>query len=91
MYGSGTCPASLTPHPHASAMHHHHHAPPPPPLRVAAEANYIHKRDDVYSANALTDEDRVRIIELSRDPRIGEGQGGWVGGRRGRQKGKARE
>lgn len=43
-----------------------------PVFSTCLEANYIKKREDVYSLYSLTDEDKVSILELARDPRIGE-------------------
>ncbi|KAG2490802.1 hypothetical protein HYH03_010724 [Edaphochlamys debaryana] len=43
-----------------------------PVFSTHIEANFVVKREDVYSLHALTDEDKARVLELSRDPRIGE-------------------
>ena len=43
-----------------------------PVFSTCLEANYVQKREDVYSLYSLTDEDKVSILELARDPRIGE-------------------
>ena len=43
-----------------------------PVFSTCLEANYVLKKEDVYSLYSLTDEDKVSILELARDPRIGE-------------------
>ncbi|MEW5319319.1 MAG: hypothetical protein WDW38_010479 [Sanguina aurantia] len=43
-----------------------------PVFSTHLEANYISKREDLYSIYALTDEDRQDILTLSKDPRIGQ-------------------
>ncbi|PNW80981.1 hypothetical protein CHLRE_07g338000v5 [Chlamydomonas reinhardtii] len=43
-----------------------------PVFSTHIEANFVSKREDIYSVHALTDDDKARVIELSRDPRIGE-------------------
>lgn len=43
-----------------------------PVFSTCLEANYVSKREDVYSIYSLTDEDKVEILNLSRDPRIGQ-------------------
>ena len=45
-----------------------------PVFSTHIEANYVSKREDVYAAYALTDEDRASIMALAKDPRIGESQ-----------------
>lgn len=42
-----------------------------PVFSTHLEANYISKREDLYSIYALTDEDRQDILTLAKDPRIG--------------------
>ena len=42
-----------------------------PVFSTCLEANYVLKKEDVYSLYSLTDEDKVTILELGRDPRIG--------------------
>lgn len=43
-----------------------------PVFSTHIEANYVKRKEDLYAISALTDEDRSKIMELSRDPRIGE-------------------
>ena len=43
-----------------------------PVFSTCLEANFILKKEDVYSLYSLTDEDKVSILELARDPRISE-------------------
>ncbi|GIL82869.1 hypothetical protein Vretimale_8368 [Volvox reticuliferus] len=43
-----------------------------PVFSTHIEANFVSKREDVYSMHALTDDDKARVLELSRDPRIGQ-------------------
>jgi DNA replication licensing factor MCM2 len=43
-----------------------------PVFSTCLEANYIQKREDVYSLYSLTDEDKGAILDLGKDPRIGE-------------------
>ncbi|GFR50357.1 hypothetical protein Agub_g12567 [Astrephomene gubernaculifera] len=43
-----------------------------PVFSTHIEANFVSKREDIYSLHALTDDDKARVLELSRDPRIGE-------------------
>ena len=42
-----------------------------PVFSTCLEANYVQKREDVYSLYRLTDEDKLTISELAKDPRIG--------------------
>ena len=58
-----------------------------PVFSTHIEANFVSKREDIYSVHALTDDDKARVIELSRDPRIGERQGGRAEGREGGREG----
>ncbi len=44
-----------------------------PVFSTHIEANFVSKREDVYSLHALTDDDKAHVLELARDPRIG----GW--------------
>ena len=46
-----------------------------PVFSTHIEVNYVSKKEDIYSAYALTDEDRASILLLAKDPRIGEKQG----------------
>lgn len=61
-----------------------------PVFSTHIEANFVSKREDIYSMHALTDDDKARVLELSRDSRIGESHryvlwldewllGGWGG------------
>jgi len=43
-----------------------------PVYSTLIEANHLAKKDDLFSASGLTDEDRSAILKLARDPRIGE-------------------
>ncbi|GAX74193.1 hypothetical protein CEUSTIGMA_g1642.t1 [Chlamydomonas eustigma] len=43
-----------------------------PVFSTCLEANYIQKREDVYSLYSLTDEDKGAILDLGKDPRIGQ-------------------
>ena len=43
-----------------------------PVFSTHIEANYIARKEDVYSLYSLTDEDKNAIITLSKDPRIGK-------------------
>ncbi|CAI5530725.1 unnamed protein product [Closterium sp. Naga37s-1] len=43
-----------------------------PVFSTVIEANHISKRQDVFAAYRLTDEDKEEIMRLSRDPRIAE-------------------
>jgi DNA replication licensing factor MCM2 len=43
-----------------------------PVFATVVEANYIAKKQDLFSAYKLTDEDKAEIEKLSKDPRIGE-------------------
>lgn len=51
-----------------------------PVFSTHIEANFVSKREDVYSLHALTDDDKAHVLELARDPRIG---GCKQGGREG--------
>lgn len=51
-----------------------------PVFSTHIEANYVKRKEDLYSLSALTDEERSKIMELSRDPRIGEYGGRRVSG-----------
>ena len=58
-----------------------------PVFSTVLEANQVKKREDAASMQSLSDEDKVAIHELAKDPRIGEcGSStlmcllaGWVG------------
>jgi DNA replication licensing factor MCM2 len=41
-------------------------------FKTVIEANYIHKRDDIYQSFQLTEEDEKQIRQLAKDPHIGE-------------------
>lgn len=43
-----------------------------PVFATVVEANYVTKKQDLFSAYKLTDEDKAEIEKLSKDPRIGE-------------------
>ncbi|XP_008798359.1 DNA replication licensing factor MCM2 [Phoenix dactylifera] len=43
-----------------------------PVFATVVEANYVTKKQDLFSAYKLTDEDKAEIERLARDPRIGE-------------------
>lgn len=43
-----------------------------PVFATVVEANYVAKKQDLFSAYKLTDEDKAEIEKLSKDPRIGE-------------------
>ncbi|XP_073012879.1 DNA replication licensing factor MCM2 [Typha latifolia] len=43
-----------------------------PVFATVVEANHIAKKQDLFSAYKLTDEDKAEIEKLSKDPRIGE-------------------
>ncbi|KAJ7295046.1 hypothetical protein O6H91_Y216100 [Diphasiastrum complanatum] len=43
-----------------------------PVFATIVEANYVSKKQDLFSAYKLTDEDKTEIERLSKDPRIGE-------------------
>ena len=43
-----------------------------PVFATVVEANYVAKKQDLFSAYKLTDEDKTEIEKLSKDPRIGE-------------------
>ncbi|GAQ88362.1 DNA replication licensing factor MCM2 component [Klebsormidium nitens] len=43
-----------------------------PVFATLIEANYIHKKEDLFSAYKLTDEDKAEVLKLSKDPRIGQ-------------------
>ena len=43
-----------------------------PVIATVVEANYITKKQDLFSAYKLTQEDKEEIEKLSKDPRIGE-------------------
>jgi DNA replication licensing factor MCM2 len=42
-----------------------------PVFSTCLEANYISKKEDNYRLDNMTDEDRMAIHELARDPKIG--------------------
>ncbi|URE29995.1 DNA replication licensing factor [Musa troglodytarum] len=43
-----------------------------PVFATVVEANYVTKKQDLFSAYKLTDEDKAEIEKLAKDPRIGE-------------------
>lgn len=43
-----------------------------PVFATVVEANYVAKKQDLFSAYRLTDEDKAEIERLAKDPRIGE-------------------
>jgi len=43
-----------------------------PVFATVVEANYVAKKQDLFSAYKLTDEHKAKIEKLSKDPRIGE-------------------
>ncbi|KAJ1685627.1 hypothetical protein LUZ63_017017 [Rhynchospora breviuscula] len=43
-----------------------------PVFATVVEANYVAKKQDLFSAYRLTDEDKAEIEKLAKDPRIGE-------------------
>lgn len=43
-----------------------------PVFATVVEANYVSKKQDLFSALRLTDEDKSDIEKLSKDPRIGQ-------------------
>eukprot|EP00798_Chlamydomonas_sp_ICE-L_P026366 gene26366-17459_t len=43
-----------------------------PVFTTHIEANFVSKKEDIYSATALTDEDRAAILGMAKDPRIGQ-------------------
>jgi DNA replication licensing factor MCM2 len=43
-----------------------------PVFATVVEANYVAKKQDLFSAYKLTDEDKADIEKLSKDPRISE-------------------
>ena len=43
-----------------------------PVFATVVEANYVSKKQDLFSAYKLTDEDKAEIEKLSKDPRISE-------------------
>ncbi|KAJ6820966.1 uncharacterized protein M6B38_365495 [Iris pallida] len=43
-----------------------------PVFATVVEANYVTKKQDLFAAYRLTDEDKIEIEKLSKDPRIGE-------------------
>ena len=43
-----------------------------PVFATVVEANYVTKKQDLFSAYKLTQEDKTQIEELSKDPRIVE-------------------
>ncbi|KAG1370239.1 DNA replication licensing factor MCM2 [Cocos nucifera] len=43
-----------------------------PVFATVVEANYVTKKQDLFSAYKLTDEDKAEIERLAKDPRIGE-------------------
>ncbi|XP_058102706.1 DNA replication licensing factor MCM2 isoform X1 [Magnolia sinica] len=43
-----------------------------PVFATVVEANYVTKKQDLFSAYKLTEEDKAEIEKLSKDPRIGE-------------------
>lgn len=43
-----------------------------PVFATVVEANYVEKKQDLFAAYKLTDEDKADIQKLSKDPRIGQ-------------------
>lgn len=43
-----------------------------PVFSTHIEANYVARKEDIYSMYSLTDEDKQNITALAKDPRIGE-------------------
>ncbi|ERN06348.1 hypothetical protein AMTR_s00016p00242770 [Amborella trichopoda] len=43
-----------------------------PVFATVVEANYVTKKQDLFSAYKLTDDDKIEIERLAKDPRIGE-------------------
>jgi len=43
-----------------------------PVFATVVEANYVQKKQDLFAAYKLTDEDKADIQKLSKDPRIGQ-------------------
>jgi hypothetical protein len=43
-----------------------------PVFATLIEANFIHKKEDLFSAYKLTDEDKHEVLKMSKDPRIGQ-------------------
>lgn len=43
-----------------------------PVFATVVEANYVTKKQDLFSAYKLTEEDKAEIEKLAKDPRIGE-------------------
>lgn len=43
-----------------------------PVFTTLIEANHVEKNEDHFSVHRLTDEDKLEIHRLARDPRIGE-------------------
>jgi DNA replicative helicase MCM subunit Mcm2 (Cdc46/Mcm family) len=43
-----------------------------PVFATVVEANYVEKKQDLFAAYKLTDEDKADIQRLSKDPRIGQ-------------------
>lgn len=43
-----------------------------PVFATVVEANYVQKKQDLFAAYKLTDEDKADIQRLSKDPRIGQ-------------------
>lgn len=43
-----------------------------PVFATVVEANHVTKKQDLFSAYKLTQEDKEEIEKLSKDPRIGE-------------------
>lgn len=43
-----------------------------PVFSTHIEANYVARKEDVYSLYSLTDEDKKHIAALAKDPRIGD-------------------
>jgi hypothetical protein len=57
-----------------------------PVFATLIEANFIHKKEDLFSAYKLTDEDKHEVLKMSKDPRIGQRvsqhSDSWKGGGR---------
>lgn len=48
-----------------------------PVFATVVEANYVTKKQDLFSAYKLTQEDKEQIEKLAKDPRIGERVCNW--------------
>lgn len=46
--------------------------PPPPYLPIFFQANYVHKREDMFSMLHITDEDKAAIHRIAAAPNTSE-------------------